>query len=305
MHCLSEYQFTSICRVLNQLSLGNLNYRLEFSDEDDDYDMLVMYINLIGDMGTLYLSEIMSRNDSIEPYTEITLHLNQNFTVKSINENLSKILNKLPKELEGKLFEELITHESLQVWSALKHNFTYHDIPSSSCKLFFKINTLIYYDCFCYLWKLPDNSIYISTHNSKTQTLEAIMEQLGIAPPKEEQIISPTPLSEEDKTKTLMLQIALYIEQHLDGSLPDMKTITRNFGVNEKKLKQSFKKHYHQTPYAYYMDKKLDRAMELLQTSRLSIEEVAFSIGYSAKSGFYEAFKKKFGMTPGKVVREG
>ncbi len=304
MHYFTNEQFTNICRVLNELSLGNLNYRLEFTDEGDDYEMLVTYLNLIGEMGMMYLSELLSHNEEIEAFTEINLHLYENFKVKSNSESLSKILNKTPEELKGKPFEKLITLESLQAWSNIKRNLTYYNMPSSGCRIFFKVNSSIHYDCFCYFSRLPDNSIYISTHKAKTHTLKAVMERLGIAPPKQKG--KPLPhLSEEDKIKVLMLEIILYFEQHLDGSLTDMKTISRNFGINEKKLKQYFKKFYNQTPYAFYINKKLDRAMELLKKSHLSIEEVAYSVGYNTKSGFNEAFKKKFGMTPGKVVREG
>ena len=307
MHCFTDEQFTNICRVLNELSLGNLNYRLEYTDEGDDYEMLVTYLNLIGEMGMLYLSELLSHNEEIEVFAEINLHLDQNFTVKSNSESLSTILNKTPEELKGKPFEKLITLESLKAWSNIKRNLTYYNMPSSGCRIFFKVNSSIHYDCFCYFSRLPDNSIYISTHKAKTHTLKAVMGRLGIAPPNQEHREKGKPiphLSEEDRIKVLMLEIILYFEQHLDGSLPDMKTITRYFGINEKKFKQSFKKYFNQTPYAFYIDKKLDRAMELLKTSHMSIEEVAYSVGYNTKSGFNEAFKKKFGMTPGKVKKK-
>lgn len=44
--------------------------------------------------------------------------------------------------------------------------------------------------------------------------------------------------------------------------------------------------------------------MELLVTTQLTIEEVIASVGYNSRSGFYAAFKRKYGVSPGSVQRE-
>ena len=52
------------------------------------------------------------------------------------------------------------------------------------------------------------------------------------------------------------------------------------------------------TPYEYHLKNKIDRAMLLLETSDLSIKEIAFSLGFSDEHYFSDIFKRKTGIKP-------
>ncbi len=301
MFYLTNAQYTNVCRVLKEISLGHLNYRLKYSDTNDDYDMLVFYTNLIGEMGQLHRSQMILQNINIVPPEEIEFYMTENFIIKSTSENLPHLIDKPLHEIENKPLGPLLTTDAQNTWSSIKRNFMYRETDNFSTTLFFKVNTWLRFTCFCYFWKLPDNSIHVSTYKNKKNTAESLIKQKNTDQVTlENHSFSP----KADRNKNLMREIVQYFQEHLDGSLPDMTSITRHFGINEKKFKKSFKNFYNQTPYAYYIDKKLEKAMTLLKTSRMSIKEVAYEIGYNTKSGFYAAFKKKFGITPGDVVRD-
>lgn len=59
-----------------------------------------------------------------------------------------------------------------------------------------------------------------------------------------------------------------------------------------------FKLHTGKTPYEYFIDKKVEKAKEMLASRRLSITEVCFSCGFNNHSHFTSIFKKKVGITP-------
>jgi AraC-like DNA-binding protein len=50
------------------------------------------------------------------------------------------------------------------------------------------------------------------------------------------------------------------------------------------------------------MDKRLERAYELLAGNHHSVNEIAFEVGYENFSHFIKAFHKKFGISPKQFV---
>ena len=92
-----------------------------------------------------------------------------------------------------------------------------------------------------------------------------------------------------------------YLLQHA-AQPPSLCELARVAGINEFKLKQGFKVLFNNTVFGYLTDYKLTQARELL-VSNVSIKEVADQLGYSSVQHFNSAFRKKFGMPPGKVKR--
>jgi AraC family transcriptional regulator len=61
---------------------------------------------------------------------------------------------------------------------------------------------------------------------------------------------------------------------------------------------------YQETPHAYLLDQRLQRARRLLRTSRLAITEVACASGFGNRCVFSRLFRKRFGTTAGAMRRE-
>ena len=74
--------------------------------------------------------------------------------------------------------------------------------------------------------------------------------------------------------------------------------------LSEPYFMRFFKKHTGMTCVDYMNDYRMERAVELLQTTNLSIMEISMQVGMHNISYFNRLFKKKYQMTP-KEYRKG
>jgi AraC-like DNA-binding protein len=79
---------------------------------------------------------------------------------------------------------------------------------------------------------------------------------------------------------------------------PTISQIARSVGLNETKLKREFKQFYGLPVYQYLKKAKMERAMELLTSTDLSIREIAFRCGYDSQSQFTAAFRTTYHLAP-------
>ena len=75
--------------------------------------------------------------------------------------------------------------------------------------------------------------------------------------------------------------------------------LAKNTGINQSKLKLGFKELYGTGIHAWLLNYRIEKAKTLLKNHSLSLEEIAYSIGYSHVTYFNSLFKKKTGITPG------
>lgn len=76
--------------------------------------------------------------------------------------------------------------------------------------------------------------------------------------------------------------------------------LSKTVGINQRQLMQGFKALFGQTIYHFVSDLKMNKAKELLQEGSF-VNEVADMVGYKNPQHFTTAFKKKFGILPGKL----
>lgn len=81
---------------------------------------------------------------------------------------------------------------------------------------------------------------------------------------------------------------------------PTLPGLAKAAGINEFKLKQGFREIYGTSIHDYLQQHKLTRAKELLQ-SGLAIKDIADDLGYSSVQHFTNAFRKQYGMPPGRA----
>ncbi len=53
------------------------------------------------------------------------------------------------------------------------------------------------------------------------------------------------------------------------------------------------------SPYEYILLRRIDEAKHLLASTRLSVKEVAYQVGYNSEENFIHSFQKKVGVSPG------
>jgi len=92
---------------------------------------------------------------------------------------------------------------------------------------------------------------------------------------------------------------------YINTNLAQSKTISelaQIAGVNSNKLQEGFQKIYGKTVNEYIRDVRLTRSLQLLSSGKKNVSEVVYELGLSSRSYFSKIFKKKYGVSPRKVI---
>ena len=92
-------------------------------------------------------------------------------------------------------------------------------------------------------------------------------------------------------------KVVAYINDHLDESL-DLKTLAEVAALSEFHFHRVFKALKGEPIGAHISRLRIEAAARLLRYSALSIEDIAFNIGYEAPAALSKAFKNQYGITP-------
>jgi len=87
---------------------------------------------------------------------------------------------------------------------------------------------------------------------------------------------------------------------HLDV---DNDAIARMANYSPWHFIRAFRAAYQETPHAYLVRQRLERAHRMLRASPLAIAEVALASGFENRCAFSRLFRQRFGMTAGSVRR--
>lgn len=88
-----------------------------------------------------------------------------------------------------------------------------------------------------------------------------------------------------------------YIDANLAQELT-LDQITKNIHTSKSTLYRSFHTHFHCTISEYISRKRIDKSIELLCNSALSIDEISRQTGFASATSFIRIFKKMEGVTP-------
>ena len=80
-----------------------------------------------------------------------------------------------------------------------------------------------------------------------------------------------------------------------------LQLLTRQFGLNEFKLKKGYKYFFQTTVFGDIHRLRMQQARQLLTERMMNVTEVAYHIGYNNLSSFSHAFRKVFGVNPGSL----
>ncbi len=106
--------------------------------------------------------------------------------------------------------------------------------------------------------------------------------------------------SKADKEKIIAARDILNEKLHHP---PTLSELAQQVGLNEYKLKRGFKETFQATVFGYLTEHRLNLARRYLLDTQKTAAEVAFELGYSSPQHFNNAFKKKFGITPGALTQ--
>ena len=78
----------------------------------------------------------------------------------------------------------------------------------------------------------------------------------------------------------------------------DVEALARGAHMSAGHLSRKFRLAYGESPYAYLMTRRIERAMALLRRGDLSVTEVCFEVGCSSLGTFSTRFSELVGMSP-------
>ncbi|TWX71647.1 GlxA family transcriptional regulator [Colwellia sp. C1TZA3] len=95
----------------------------------------------------------------------------------------------------------------------------------------------------------------------------------------------------------LISQIQFWLQSNLNTELT-LNNIAQQFGISQRSFTRRFKFATGINATQYWQKLKIQTAKELLAASNLSIQEVAFQVGYQDQANFTRLFKHRLNITP-------
>lgn len=111
----------------------------------------------------------------------------------------------------------------------------------------------------------------------------------------------------EFETEYEEIKRMLDVKEYLLNNLTNPGTthqIALRFGLNDFKLKKSFKSVFGTSIYAFLLEERLLNAQQAILETDLPLKQIAELAGYSELSPFSNAFKSKFGFSPSTLRKQ-
>ncbi len=139
---------------------------------------------------------------------------------------------------------------------------------------------------------------YKASETVECELLHKIMEQLmEITCPKK--AVDYSVSSEE-----IIHSIHEYLLEHI-GDRITIEGLSKQFLMNPTTLKREFRKVYGNSLAAHMKEHRMEKAVELLRDTSMSISQIACAVGYESQSRFTAAFKEAYGVVPTEYRKKG
>ncbi len=83
-----------------------------------------------------------------------------------------------------------------------------------------------------------------------------------------------------------------------------IKDVAKSLFLSERQVSRIVRKHFHTTFPRLLNDRRLAIAAAMLQGTDKSVGEIRLAVGFETESGFFTAFKKRYGVTPLRYRKE-
>lgn len=84
----------------------------------------------------------------------------------------------------------------------------------------------------------------------------------------------------------------------------NVEALARGAHMSAGHLSREFRRIYGESPYAYLMTRRIERAMTLLRRGDLSVTEICFAVGFSSLGTFSTRFTDLVGVPPSVYRRD-
>ncbi|ALI28918.1 Transcriptional regulator, AraC family [Mycolicibacterium fortuitum] len=103
---------------------------------------------------------------------------------------------------------------------------------------------------------------------------------------------------------TTRAAIVAYLSDSLDSDIT-LDALAELAEMPVSTFNQAFRRCFHTTPYQFVLERRIARAQTLLLTTALSIGDIAAKVGFSNRSHFATAFKRRVGVSPSEFRAKG
>lgn len=103
--------------------------------------------------------------------------------------------------------------------------------------------------------------------------------------------------ADRDPEALLAHRAATYIREHLGEAL-SVSQIARQVGLHEKRLLALFREHLGQTVSGFLSDERVRTGQRLLAETAMTVQDIAFMVGYGNPGNFATAFRERHGLSP-------
>jgi AraC family transcriptional regulator len=97
---------------------------------------------------------------------------------------------------------------------------------------------------------------------------------------------------------TAQRRVAEFIDAHL-GKKISIQTLALIAGLSPFHFARAFKQSKGMSPHHYLVRRRIERVMELLAATELSVCEIALMVGFSDQSHCARRFREQVGVSPG------
>jgi signal transduction histidine kinase/ligand-binding sensor domain-containing protein/DNA-binding response OmpR family regulator len=118
-----------------------------------------------------------------------------------------------------------------------------------------------------------------------------------------EMILQPTDIAITSIDAELLQKAINSVEKHMSDTEFSVDTFTKEMGMSRSRMHRKLKALTEQSTSEFIRSIRLKRALSLLEKSRMSIEEVAYSVGFNSTAYFTKCFRTQFGKTPSEFIK--
>jgi AraC-like DNA-binding protein len=134
-------------------------------------------------------------------------------------------------------------------------------------------------------------------HNVATDFLERELVKEGYFVARDAEDVARARRSNVESNGPVVERALRWLEGRIFEEAP-VSTIARAVHASPSTLLRAFRRTLGQTPSEYIRGRRLDEALVLLRSGRLSVGEIAVRVGYQNFAAFSQAFRARFGKSP-------
>ena len=109
-------------------------------------------------------------------------------------------------------------------------------------------------------------------------------------------LLDDTPPAQDGSDQ--IAQAIRYMNRHLYEPI-SVQDAAQAVSLSPSHFSRQFKARTGYSPYEYIVLRRIDKAKYLLTSTRLSVKEVAYTVGYNSEENFIHSFQKHVGVPPG------